>query len=1610
MSFANEPILSRKIAIKSMTRHFAGWKIRYFTLDRTNQVLEVVTEGTKRTVIELRSASVSMGRHYYPLDDFHWFFIKYFDNAESCFKEVIMKFEKLEDLERWDKALQMIHVAFKSYLQESIPLLLDIFGGLIQEKSDCQEIIQHDDDGQEGIYYHHSDDATPSEAAHSVASGAGALVDSFMAGTADDGASTLSAPLTSSTVLHQSRLFERFGSSSTFPSPMPTTPPPRGKATSPSKIRFAADTAVGGRPTTVSPDAAPTPTQPPRQQPPKLRKLAMPKLNVLIMAVGTRGDIQPFRQFGMRLKQDGHRVRLATHELFRSYVLEQGLEFYPLAGDPMLLSEFMVKTGGSIFPLSAELLKEVPKFHAMICDIVASAWRACLEPDPKDEAAKPFAADAIISNPVTYAHCHCAEALGIPLHLMFPQPWVPTKAFPHPLSRLPYSRRWHTENRVSYELVDRALWLSFERDLNAFRVSVGLEPFRLGQYGWDLLNYHRVPFAKMWSPSIAPKPKDWPAHVDVVGSFFDFPPSAAPIRNVHGRLSAQQKTTAAAPLPSPGDGPRIKPLPMHLAHAASSSSSLSSLHGRALSRSRMFDPKVHAARLEDSLLPVAASIEPKEVSPELLDFLERPGFIVYVGFGSMVVPQLEALVALFLEAAALTGVRLLFQQGWSKIDTSRFELLAQDAQAKAAKVHAMLRTPPVSPGRAARAAAAAEADEAAKRRLEAGAERIAELDRLAAEHAADGGGDGDAAAVRVDVGAGRVDEGRAPPQPPSERLDEWDEVDAPEADAAAAGGWRWETDAFYMAECPHTWLFQQVSAVVHHGGAGTTSTGLRCGRPTWVCPFFGDQFFWGEMVARRGLGPRPCAVGGLTLPAVVAAFELLRQPQTQRAAEAVGAAMAREDGVENAVRAFYERLPLEHMVCEVSLMLPDAATAAADAGAGADAGAAAPTVLATVFCVQCGLKMSQAVADALHGDAALHLQGHELLPCCYADWAVPKPASAADGVVQGVGGYVHELLEGVADVVYDPLHGGYAHGLQGAATGLVRGLTPSRPRSTPAAASTRRGGGGGGGEGHAAGGATPTIAGVAAAVASAAGGWLGANSSAATGAAAATTSPSRAAAKRVAAASTAPPAAGSATKRATRFISHRASDRTLAVRRLRTSILQQIQRVQAPDDGAFAAWSREASSEGVTGGGLGGLGGLHSRSVIMHSSSFGLDAASVASAASPPSNAPAAEAPLPAAAAAAAGALAAAARPAAPAAGAGHARPPRDDRRADPRAQPRERRDAAAAASAVDLLIFDGDGDGDGDAPLWPSLPPRAPFAAPPPSLLDLSQSRLAPSAAAVAAAAPRPFVDSVDLLGLDASGASLASAADIVVSRVASDASDASDASGASEASPLPPVAACAAPPRDGAASPPLFVTSTVVSAAGTPSRPQAPPTIAAVASAASFAADGYGVGVGYLSDSTSHASLAAAAPMRQTSAAASASGAEAERHAAVRALLVFDRLGAGRADAATDPAAVGPTRVWSERRFAHVVRQAIARYEAQQPTAAACDAAAAPGAADAMSPPRERAPTLEEAIVRRPEHRDALLKHLLRSVTRDHDALSFVDFELLVRSLRGDEPAASR
>jgi sterol 3beta-glucosyltransferase len=77
----------------------------------------------------------------------------------------------------------------------------------------------------------------------------------------------------------------------------------------------------------------------------------------------------------------------------------------------------MVKSAGRLLPdlLSEEERHQLPEKMQMLRDIVFSTWPACTFPDPEDPTQTPFVADAIISNPVSYGHLHCAEALAIPL-------------------------------------------------------------------------------------------------------------------------------------------------------------------------------------------------------------------------------------------------------------------------------------------------------------------------------------------------------------------------------------------------------------------------------------------------------------------------------------------------------------------------------------------------------------------------------------------------------------------------------------------------------------------------------------------------------------------------------------------------------------------------------------------------------------------------------------------------------------------------------------------------------------------------------------------------------------------------------------------------------------------------------------------------------------------------------------------------------------------------------------------------------------------------------------------------------------------------------------------
>ena len=169
-----------------------------------------------------------------------------------------------------------------------------------------------------------------------------------------------------------------------------------------------------------------------------------PPMNVVIHVVGSRGDVQPFVALGKVLKEVyGHRIRLATHGTFRSFVEENGLEFFSIGGDPAELMAFMVKNPGLMPGMESLRSGDVGKRRKGMYEIIQGCWRSCIEvgdgtgirasDDHIDSrssfdsgigmdinpAERPFVADAIIANPPSFAHIHCAEKLGIPLHLMF---------------------------------------------------------------------------------------------------------------------------------------------------------------------------------------------------------------------------------------------------------------------------------------------------------------------------------------------------------------------------------------------------------------------------------------------------------------------------------------------------------------------------------------------------------------------------------------------------------------------------------------------------------------------------------------------------------------------------------------------------------------------------------------------------------------------------------------------------------------------------------------------------------------------------------------------------------------------------------------------------------------------------------------------------------------------------------------------------------------------------------------------------------------------------------------------------------------------------------------
>ncbi|BDA66054.1 glycosyl transferase family 28 [Rivularia sp. IAM M-261] len=112
---------------------------------------------------------------------------------------------------------------------------------------------------------------------------------------------------------------------------------------------------------------------------------------------------------------------------------------------------------------------------------------------------------------------------------------------------------------------------------------------------------------------------------------------------------------------------------------------------------------------------------------------------------------------------------------------------------------------------------------------------------------------------------------------------------------------------YLIDSVPHSWLFPRVAAVVHHGGAGTTAAGMRAGVPSIIIPFFGDQFFWGQRVAKLGVGTEPIPRKQLTAERLAQAIqETLADSTMRKRAANLGAKIQAENGIAGAVAVVEE--------------------------------------------------------------------------------------------------------------------------------------------------------------------------------------------------------------------------------------------------------------------------------------------------------------------------------------------------------------------------------------------------------------------------------------------------------------------------------------------------------------------------------------------------------------------------------------------------------------------------------------------------------------------------------------------------------------------------------
>jgi sterol 3beta-glucosyltransferase len=236
-------------------------------------------------------------------------------------------------------------------------------------------------------------------------------------------------------------------------------------------------------------------------------------MQITIIALGSRGDVQPYIALGTGLKKAGHTVRVLASRDFEELVTAYGLGF--------------VDMGGSIEAVAQDMqsLLEQGNFLKILSKMGQAAEQMSYQA-AKSGMAACQGSDLIIAGLGGLFVGHAlSEKLGLPIIQAFVYPFTPTREFPGVLTPLPESRLTAWANGLSHRLTQQMMWQttrSADNKIRAKVLQIDSAPF------WGpFTSSHQQEQTTLYgySPQVVPTPKDWDDSIHVTGCWFLEPPA-----------------------------------------------------------------------------------------------------------------------------------------------------------------------------------------------------------------------------------------------------------------------------------------------------------------------------------------------------------------------------------------------------------------------------------------------------------------------------------------------------------------------------------------------------------------------------------------------------------------------------------------------------------------------------------------------------------------------------------------------------------------------------------------------------------------------------------------------------------------------------------------------------------------------------------------------------------------------------------------------------------------------------------------------------------------------------------------------------------------------------